>query len=147
MSRLILYICCVALLVGCTKKKPRQRPNYVLPQDSMAMILSEVHLLNAVSQHRESRRQHFQKFVEAEQKVLFDSLGVPMARFDSSMTFWLQDPKKMKEIYDESMNVLSTRLAQVKRPSPDSVVRHGGADKTIKEMIERDRKLLNLNLK
>lgn len=147
MNRLIIYICCVALMAGCTKKKPRQRPGYVLPQDSMAMILAEVHLLNAVSQHRESRRQHFQKFVEAEQKALFDSLGVPVARFDSSMTFWLEDPKKLKEIYDESMNVLSTRLAQVKRPATDTVVRHGGADNTIREMIEKDRKLLKINLK
>jgi len=143
MKRFLVYTILLVLLAGCNKSKPRPKPDYVLSPDSMALLLAEVHVLNSASQHREARRQHFQKFIEAEQSVLFDSLGVPRARFDSSLTFWLQDPERMLEIYDQSMNILSTKLAKVKQPAQDSIAPHEG-NESIKKLLEKDGNLMKL---
>lgn len=145
MKRSLCILLLLALL-ACSEEARRERPTYVLPQDSMALVLSEVHVLNAASQHREARKQHFQKFIESEHIALFDSLGIDQARFDSSLNFWLQEPKEMIGIYDVSMNLLSEKLAKVKQKAPVDSVARQKAQESIREMVEKDKNLMKLRL-
>ncbi|MDP4685338.1 MAG: DUF4296 domain-containing protein [Salibacteraceae bacterium] len=102
------------LLFACNEKENRVRPAYVLPSDSMAVMLAEVQILNAEYQHRDVRRDKLQPFAVKQFDALFDSVGVSQVRYDSSFSWWSKDPDAMQALLDNTLNILSARVSEVK---------------------------------
>ena len=102
------------LLFACNEKENRVRPAYVLPSDSMAVMLADIQMLNAGYQHRDVRRDKLQAFAIKEYDAFFDSVGVSKERFDSSFSWWSKDTDAMLALYDNTLNILSIRVTEEK---------------------------------
>ena len=120
MKAAIFIVSLGLLLTACSGETPREIPSAVIQRDSMIILLAELQLINAKSQHREIRKGKLNEFVIEEQIRLFDSLGLNMQRFDSSMTFYLKDYEDMQSMHDEAMNLLSSKLAEITLENKDS---------------------------
>lgn len=101
-------------VVACTSEAPRKRPADIYSPDSMALFMAEIQLINAKSQHRESRRKKLMDMIKREQQLLFDSLGITKETFDKSMNYYLEDAEEMEQLHIEAMDILSQRMAELK---------------------------------
>jgi len=116
--------CLLLLIQGCTsdEQKLPPKPANVLSKDSMAFYLSQVHIIDAAMRHRDVRKKSLQS--QARQGFInyFDTAGVSKERFVESLNYWKENYVEMEEIYDNSMEILSTRLAVLKQvESKDSL--------------------------
>ena len=102
------------ILASCSGSEERIRPDYVIPEDSMVVLIAELQILNAESRHREVRRKKWTDFVKVKQRALYDSLGFDEARIDSSMNYYLQDYESFQTLHQDAMDLLSERLAKYK---------------------------------
>ncbi|NCG28970.1 MAG: DUF4296 domain-containing protein [Bacteroidetes bacterium] len=111
-STLIVLASC-----GSGNEVVREKPNGVLPIDSMAMYMADVHLLDAATRHREVRKLGIQAHVKKAYFDYFDTCGISRVRFDKSLDYWSADNEEMIQVYDLSMEILSTKLADIKGAS------------------------------
>ena len=109
-----LAIIPVLILASCSGSEERIRPDYVIPEDSMVVLIAELQILNAEGRHREVRRKKWTDFVKVKQRALYDSLGFDEARIDSSMNYYLQDYESFQTLHQDAMDLLSERLAKYK---------------------------------
>jgi hypothetical protein len=124
MMRYGTLFCLLLLIQGCTsdEQKLPPKPANVLSKDSMAFYLSQVHIIDAAMRHRDVRKKSLQP--QARQGFInyFDTAGVSKERFVESLNYWKENYVEMEEIYDNSMEILSTRLAVLKQvESKDSL--------------------------
>jgi len=126
-SRFSLFF--VLSILGCTEPEIIMIPKYVLPRDSMPLVIAEMHIFNATAQHRESRKMKFQHLAVQDKNEFLDSLRISNARFDSSLSFYLNQPQEMELIYDEAMNILSERLAKLPPTPKDTTIVKPAAEK------------------
>ena len=125
MIRLILLSIILLSLQGCGSDKnpaPAKKPTHILSKDSMAFYLSEIHIVDAALRHRDVRKKGLQ--AQAKQGFInyFDTAHVSKARFTESLDYWKDNYEEMEEIYDQSMEILSTQLVTLKKvESQDSL--------------------------
>jgi hypothetical protein len=124
MIRYSLLFCLLLLMQGCgsDEQKLPPKPEQVLSKDSMAFYLSQVHIIDAAMRHRDVRKKSLQP--EARQGFVnyFDTAGVSKERFVESVDYWKLNYVEMEEIYNLSMEILSTKLAVLKKvESKDSL--------------------------
>jgi hypothetical protein len=115
MKRSIL-IGALLIAVSCGEKTVSTRPvpDHILPKDSMALFLGQIHLVDAASRHREVRKQSLQSYAKRGFIEYFDTAHVSRERFLESLSFWGEDFQEMDEIYDLAMERLSTQMAKLK---------------------------------
>lgn len=149
MRSLIAFLLLASLLWSCTgKEPPPPKPNYVLPDDSLAMVLAEMHLYTAIFQHRTVRRNRLKDYARRDLQLALDSMGVSRARVDSSLRYYKTQPTHLEGVYDEALNILSTQLAEqkaleAKNKQKDSLkLEEGSAEQTMKEILEADGQVL-----
>lgn len=116
------FLLFVLSILGCTEPEIIAIPKYVIPRDSMPLVVAEMHIFNATAQHRESRKMKFQHLAVQDKNEFLDSLRISNARFDSSLSFYLNQPQAMELIYDEAMNILSERLAKLPQTPKDTTL-------------------------
>ncbi|GAB5538698.1 MAG: hypothetical protein Salg2KO_08010 [Salibacteraceae bacterium] len=109
-------------LVACSESELRQRPSDIIDPDTMARMIAEHHILNARSQDREVRKKRLTDFVKIDQQALYDSLHISEDRFEESMDYYLGDYKEMQKLHVKAMEILSTRMAELKAAGADSLV-------------------------
>lgn len=124
---MIRYCALLFLLIsvqscGSNEEEVRQKPAHVLSKDSVSFYLSQVHIIDAAMRHRDVRKKSLQ--LEARQGFnhYFDTADISKERFIESLNYWKDNYVEMEEIYDLSMEILSTKLAVLKRvESQDSL--------------------------
>ena len=125
MIRLILLSFLFLSLQGCNADKnpgPAIEPAHILSKDSMAFYLSEVHIVDAALRHRDVRKKGLQAQAKKGFINYFDTAHVSKARFTESLNYWKDNYEEMEEIYDQSMELLSTQLVTLKKgESQDSL--------------------------
>ena len=145
MKRWLACVLPVLLLSGCASDEaPPKRPSYIIPDDSLAAVLAEIHQMGAVYQHRVVRKGRMQPYASRDLQLVLDSFGVSRDRIDSSLNYYKRNPEMLEKIYDESLNILSTRLAEMKANDKNDslVLKAGSADSTIKRMMNEDGKVV-----
>lgn len=110
----VLYILICVLLLACAEKKPVEVPSTVLPKDKMAMVLVDIHLieagmnLNVMSPESAAIPTGMGASIDVLKKH-----EITKAQYDSSFVFYTQHPEMLKEIYDDVLNELSKLQAKV----------------------------------
>lgn len=117
--RITAFAVGIIFLVSCSSDEVRKRPSSVLSEDSMAVVLAELQVINAKFQHRDAKQKKLTDFIILEQHEFFDSLGVTQTHFDRSMKYYMQDYVEMQALHDKAMNLLSTRIAKYKSKHPE----------------------------
>jgi hypothetical protein len=100
---------------GNNENAPREVPDGILSQDSMAYFISQVHLIDAASRQREIKKGNLQVYAKRGFIEYFDTAKVSRGRFLKSLEFWGDDFDDMAEVYDIAMERLSTQAAQLKK--------------------------------
>ena len=94
--------------------------------------MADLHLLDAATRHRDVRKLGIQAHVKNAYFEYFDTCGITQERFDKSLDYWSEDNEDMIQVYDLTMEILSTRLADVKgAPEPEEE-----PEKSIEEQLE-----------
>ncbi|MEZ4720913.1 MAG: DUF4296 domain-containing protein [Flavobacteriales bacterium] len=124
MRRLAAHTLLLVLLTRCGFRENELTPvpSNLVQRDTLVLLLAESAIFNAQSQHRDTRKKLFKDIILQREKDMFDSLGVSQADFKTSIEYYARNPKDMENMYDQAMNILTTRLAEVgKKPDKDSV--------------------------
>lgn len=105
------------LIVACgeEEKPSRVAPEGILPKDSMAYYLSQVHIMDAAMRHRKVRKGNMQSYAKRGFIEYFDTAGVSHDRFIRSLEFWAEDFEEMSEVYDLAMERISTQMVRLKQ--------------------------------
>lgn len=114
------YLLALLTLAACSKSKKDDRPvpENLIGKDTMALIMAETAIFNAKSQHTDTRKKDFKELIIEEEIMFFDSLGIAQDDFKRSLHYYMDNPKEMEAVYDEAMNLLTTRLAQEGKSPP-----------------------------
>lgn len=110
-KQILIYLTISLFLLGCTSKKKQEEvivPKDILPQDSMVMVLTQVHLVEAAIFIKQQQGLNQDKrLVKQYYSHLFMTLDVDLIRFKESLKFYSFHPNEMEKIYSEVVNELS----------------------------------------
>jgi hypothetical protein len=112
---LIKYFVAFLLLILSACKPPEQQevsiPDYVIPQDSLVNFLTDAYLGEGASSIN-VRNAIGEKFDSVYLFNPFKEHHISRQRFDTSIAFYTQHPKKLKIIYDQVLDQLSKLQAK-----------------------------------
>jgi hypothetical protein len=109
-SFLILFL--VSLLAFSCKNKEVHVPEEYIGRDSMALILTELHLLEGLYVHGSLKDRDSVHTVEAFRKGVMEKFSLTEERFTESYNFYIEHPSTLGEIYVQVMNELSRKKAE-----------------------------------
>ncbi len=90
-------------------------PEHVLPPEKMKMLLTDVHIADAVAEQK-AQEGLDEKIVTAELHAqIFKNHGIGEQKFKESLAFYEANPKLMDEVYAEVLNELTKREAQANK--------------------------------
>ncbi|MGB4204456.1 MAG: DUF4296 domain-containing protein [Bacteroidales bacterium] len=98
---IITFLPIIFLLFSCGSEKQKVvRPATLISKDSMPLILTDIHIIEAVL----SGKQMDKNLTAGLSQIYYDSLfakyNVTRTVFDSSLYYYSQDPKTLNAIYD-----------------------------------------------
>jgi hypothetical protein len=106
--------CLSAVLWSCTSGvSENAKPEGIIDQQTMTDIIYDLSLIEAAWRSRLYADTLAQ--TKASQRILFTfkKYGVTQAKFDSSYSYYLEQPIQLEEIYGEVLNRYSTRLSEI----------------------------------
>jgi hypothetical protein len=116
---LIVSFFVAVLCLSCNERKSVSSlpppPRGVLSADSLAILLADLQVFEAAIRSRETRRDGLQDEARLAYLNYFDTVGISEERFKTSLNFWKDDLFVMEQIFDQSMEILSTRMAKAKQ--------------------------------
>ena len=90
------------------------KPENLIPQDKMAKVLSEIHILEAQINNLHFQHEDSSVYVYQKMKVqMLKTFDLDSATFRSSFKYYTLNPDKMKEIYSEVKRILETKKKQI----------------------------------
>lgn len=91
-----------------------EKPENLIPEDKMANVLSEIHILEAQINNLHFQHEDSSVFVYQKKKVqLLKTFDLDTATFRSSLKYYLLNPDKLKEIYAEVKKALEAKKKQI----------------------------------
>ena len=112
MQKITLVIACL-LLFACSGKKTVNIPETVLPQEKMAEVMIDIHLLEATMNLNSTNAD---KISPGNPTPSFDVLkknNINKKQYDESFDFYTQHPELLIEVYQSVLNELSKLQAKV----------------------------------
>lgn len=83
--------------------------NYVLNQEQLVEVLYDFHLIDAASKQGVISNNRNNQIKHAQYKGILEKHNIGKAKFDSSMTYWINQPEMLKVIYEELENKLNDK--------------------------------------
>ncbi|MGZ4035759.1 MAG: DUF4296 domain-containing protein [Bacteroidia bacterium] len=108
-----LLIFFTILVVSCSQNKTVSIPDFVLPEDKMAEVMVDVHLLEATLNINTFSRDKITKGNMAPATDVLKKHGITKKQYDESFAFYSQNPQLLSEVYLKVLNDLSKLQAQV----------------------------------
>lgn len=111
MYKYVLFLVLSFSLLGCGGKKEEEIPAYVLSDEKMIKVLTEIYLIDAATNiHTFPGITMPADPVPGYDKFLKQH-GITYAEFKKSYDWYIERPKKLNEIYTEVLNELSRKQA------------------------------------
>ncbi len=110
----LLILALIPFLFSCgEEKKEVAIPADVLPKEKMAMVITDVHLaeasadLKTLPDSSSTEKIGFQKIYEKNQ--------ISKAQYDTSLSFYVNHPELLNEVYEMVLNELSKRQGEASK--------------------------------
>ena len=121
-DRLGLLLLIVSLLTGCSGKKTENpitgnRPDSLIPQGKMILILSDVHVVEAAFMLGRNDGADNSTGEEYYYRGIFNKYRITRSQFENSMAWYRQDPENYAKMYEKAIVILENRQKQF-TPSP-----------------------------
>ncbi|MEY4541518.1 MAG: hypothetical protein RLZZ306_3275 [Bacteroidota bacterium] len=95
------------LLTACSSD---DKPENLIPEDKMAKVLTEIHILEAQINNLHFQHEDSSVFIYQKKKVeMLKTFALDTATFRVSLKYYLLNPDKMKGIYTEVKKNLETK--------------------------------------
>jgi Na+/phosphate symporter len=109
LGRSIFLLCSTFLFVLCTscgtEEKQTEIPPNILPKEKMVQVITDVHIAEAEANLR-TLPDSTSKETISFQKI-FEKNSISKQQYEESLTFYVDHPKLLNEIYEEVLNELS----------------------------------------
>lgn len=117
-----IYLLSLFLLINsCRENETTEIPAGVFPPDSMALIMADIHITEAILQQKGYQPELLDYKSAQIQKTLLKN-GADPARFNRSYEYYLSVPETFSGIYDHVISEISRReAAAVAKTSRDSL--------------------------
>lgn len=113
-SRLLnLSVCCllsIILLFSCNEKTV-PIPDHVIPKDSMASIITDVQLLEAMKMKANINDSFLIDSILFQYALIFKKHNISQEQFEQSFEFYRSHPALLEEIYEMTINEISAMQA------------------------------------
>jgi hypothetical protein len=113
----IFFILITVFIVACSSETTVSIPDTVLPQEKMAKVMVEVHLLEATLNMNAPNPNNASITLPGNAIVpnadIFKSQNITKEQYDESFVFYTQHPNLLVEIYQLVLNDLSKMQAEV----------------------------------
>ena len=114
MKRLLMFLMIVLLACSSEKPKKEERPESILSQEKMVAILTDVQLIEGAITKKLIDEKEGKKHVKEVYAATFEKHNITKEVFDESMEYYQKDTEKLEKIYDEVLNELSKKKAELK---------------------------------
>jgi hypothetical protein len=110
MKKIIAILLCISLF-ACSEKKSVSIPDTVLSKEKMAVVLVDIHLMEAcMNMNINNDKNSGSAPLVAD---VFKKNKITKKQYDESFEFYTQNPQLLGEIYQSVLNDLSKMQAQV----------------------------------
>lgn len=100
-------------LFSCAEDKPEPRGGHaILSHDQMVEIVYELGLVEASWRSRLHEDTAAKTNVEKRIQVTLNKYNVPLAQYDSSLHYYMENPKLLVDVYDDVLARYSTKIAE-----------------------------------
>ena len=103
----IVFIIVVILIAAQSCKQEKQNSIEVIPQDTMSMVLADIHIADATL----NIIMNSEKFKEIDDYYfsVLKKYSITRSRFDSSIVFYSKKPEVYSDIYENVMSIISRK--------------------------------------
>jgi len=109
-----IFLVFLVFLISCHSKKTEG--NYtIIPEDKFVKLLIDYHLAQGVSYSEFYRQKTMNRAKMNVNDTILKNYGYTRAIFDSSVSYYSNNPEKFDDMYDEVIAILSKMQAQVQQ--------------------------------
>lgn len=113
---LILLFIGILLFSSCSlEQKEISIPDYVISQDSMVHILSDVHIQESMINQYSQEGRHMKMNPVKQYQLIFDKYKITKERYDTSYQFYLDNPVLLNKIYESVVIELTKKQAEIEQ--------------------------------
>ncbi len=126
MKKLLLFFLCI-WFVSCSDDKATMIPEGVLAKEKMALVMTDMHLLEASMNLNISNAIADNKSSDMEKRAMnvLKKNGITKQQFETSFAFYTSKPELLSEVYKEvvvELSKLQAKVANEKNPEPAAIV-------------------------
>lgn len=110
--KLYLLLISIVLLIGCGDDEVVV-PQGVLPKDSMAVVLAEMHAVEALMNERRSVIAQDSANPYPYYKGVFEENNISEEYYNRSYAWYLSEPKVFLEVYEKTLVLLNEEQARL----------------------------------
>jgi hypothetical protein len=109
--RKLALLAAIVLASACSREKVHI-PRDVIPADTMAMLIADLHITEAMLSQKYPRRDSLEIFKPAYFSALFEKYHTTEPKFRESYNFYREHPKLLESIYEEAITDLNLRSGE-----------------------------------
>ncbi len=121
MKKIVALICCILIVGSCQDVKKPQRPENLIPKDTMVLIFTDTYLANAA---RNLNKKIIEKNKVALDSLIYKKYHIDSLRFATSNAYYSLDINTYTEILEQAEKNIYN-----KKTILDSLVRKNEEDK------------------
>jgi hypothetical protein len=111
----ILFIGVLFFSSCSLEQKEISIPDYVITQDSMVQILTDVYIQETMINLYNQQGQHMKMNPVKQYQLIFDKYKITKERYDTSYQFYLDNPVLLNKIYESVVVELTKKQAEIEQ--------------------------------
>lgn len=111
MLRVSILVLGLLIMQSCGEEI-KEIPVYVLSKDKMAKVLAEKHIIDASINLQLHKRPLTKEEIDDLYKSAYKQSGIRETQFDSSFSYYKDNPEELNEVYDLVLNQISRKQAE-----------------------------------
>lgn len=117
MKRNILYLFTAFLLLTACYTAPENEtapaPENLIDRDKLVLIIADVEITESALRQKQNVGHEIKNIKETYYHSIFSKYNISREQFDSSMTYYKQDPEVMDKIYEDVITRLSMMESEI----------------------------------
>jgi hypothetical protein len=104
-----ILVLLVFILFACTKTEVVEKPDWLVPEETMVEFLVEMHIIESKMTRLGLRRDSVEQIFDQYQENLFEKYDLVDSVYYKSYNYYLNDLKAMNRIYEAIVDSLNVR--------------------------------------
>ena len=110
----LLFVIIILTLSGCDRNTGN-KPSDLIPQDKMIQVLVDIHVADAVVEHKLGTQTPNLPLTNALYERIYQNHGITAAQYKSSYKYYEAHPDLMDRIYTQVITELSKKEAEMSK--------------------------------